>query len=49
MSRLSLGGMRFTSKESAFEVIRLAAVKGIKYIDTCPCYCYISDYENSET
>lgn len=48
-SRISLGGMRFTDRDSVARIVNHATENGINYVDSCPCYCYHSDQDNSET
>jgi predicted aldo/keto reductase-like oxidoreductase len=48
-SRICIGGMRFSNRQSAAEVIKCAVDSGFNYIDVGPCYCYQSEEENSET
>ena len=47
-SKIVIGGMRFTSRENAREIIYAAIDFGFNYIDTSPCYCTSSETENSE-
>lgn len=49
IGNLSIGCMRFPSRQSAVEIIRKLVEKDVLYIDSAPCYCYQSDDENSET
>jgi predicted aldo/keto reductase-like oxidoreductase len=49
LNKIIMGGMRFTSRESAGEVIRHGIDSGFNYIDTSPCYCNTSEEENSES
>lgn len=49
LAHLSIGCMRFPSREAAAEVIHACLAHGVGYLDTSPMYCYRSDEENTET
>lgn len=49
LASLSLGCMRFPSREAAEEVVEECVGNGVLYLDTSPSYCYKSEEENCET
>lgn len=49
LAKLSLGCMRFPSREAAAEVVAECVKENILYLDTSPAYCYKSEEENCET
>lgn len=49
LASLSLGCMRFPSRESAIETVAECVRQGVLYLDTSPGYCYRSEEENCET
>ena len=49
LASLSIGCMRFPSREAAAEVIRECVKHDVLYLDTSPMYCYRNDEENTET
>lgn len=49
LAALSIGCMRFPSREAAADVIRTCVARGARYLDTSPMYCYRSEEENTET
>lgn len=48
LSRILIGGMRFTDRAGAVATVRAAIDAGFNYIDSSPCYCFKSEEENSE-
>ena len=48
VGKLAIGGMRFRSAIDCDEIIHICMQHGVKYIDTSPSYCYLSDKENCE-
>lgn len=46
---LSIGCMRFPSREDAVAVVRKSVENKALYLDTSPAYCYHSEQENTET
>jgi predicted aldo/keto reductase-like oxidoreductase len=49
LASLSLGCMRFPTREATVEVIAACREQDVRYLDTSPGYCYQSDADNSET
>lgn len=49
LAKLSIGCMRFPSRDAAAEVIAECVKHDVLYLDTSPCYLYQSDEENCET
>jgi len=49
LGELSIGCMRFPSREDAIKVVRKSVENGAFYLDTSPAYCYHSETENTET
>ncbi len=48
LSKIVIGAMRFTDRQSAVAVMHRAIDCGFNYIDTSPCYCRQDESENSE-
>jgi predicted aldo/keto reductase-like oxidoreductase len=49
LSKIIIGGMRFSDRENAVKTIHAAIDAGFNYIDTSPCYCRKDEKENSES
>ncbi len=49
LASLSIGCMRYPSREAAAEVIDACAAHDVLYLDTSPMYCYRNEEENTET
>lgn len=49
LATLSIGCMRYPSREAAAETIAACGRAGVLYLDTSPAYCYRSEEENTET
>lgn len=48
LASLSIGCMRWPSREAAAEVINTCAPHGVTYLDTSPAYCFQTPEENTE-
>ena len=49
LASMSLGCMRFPSRQLAVEIVRKSVENDVTYLDTSPCYSYSSEEENCET
>lgn len=49
LASLSVGCMRFPSRQAAVDTIRACVPHDVLYLDTSPMYCYQSEEENCET
>jgi predicted aldo/keto reductase-like oxidoreductase len=49
LAAMSVGCMRFLTRDAAVDVIQKCAENDVVYLDTSPMYCYKSEEDNTET